>query len=149
VVQDPDGLGADGGFLESDQIDGKFGNDVLVFTFDQSVIIERVKFGNVDHNDDFAFGTVSYGAFDRIVSFQDIHNPFQLSSIATTQERTGFAFGFGAIGKNDNFTIKKLVVSLAPPQNEPPAVPLPASGLLLLGGLGAMVISNRRRRMAI
>ena len=148
VDQDPDGLGTDGGRHESDQIDGNHGNDVIVFTFSQSVIIEKVRFGNVDHNDDFAFGTVTDGAFDRLVSFQDIINPFDLSHIATQEERTGLSFGFGAIGWNDNYTIKSLHVSLAPPpSNEPPAVPLPASALLLLGALAmAGGVSARRRR---
>ncbi|MEO0669258.1 MAG: hypothetical protein AAFZ99_15205 [Pseudomonadota bacterium] len=148
VDQDPDGLGTDGGKFESDQIDGNLGNDVIVFTFSQAVVIEKVRFGNVDHNDRFAFGSVTNGAFDRLVSFQDIVNPFNLSHIASTEDRTGLSFGFGAIGKFDNFTIKSLHVSLAPPpSNEPPAVPLPASGLLLLGALAmAGGVSARRRR---
>ena len=152
VDQDEDGLGTDGGWYESDQIDGNFGNDVIVFTFSQSVIIESVRFGNVDHNDRFAFGAVSRDAFDRLVSFQDIVNPFNLSRIATTSERTGFSFGFGAIGKFDNFTIKSLHVSLAtPPSNEDPSsVPLPASALLLLGALAmAGGVSARRRRTPV
>lgn len=149
VDQDPDGLGVDGSF-DSDQIDGKFGNDVLVFTFSEAVVIETVKFGNVDSNDDFAFGTVVGSTFNRIEDFVDISNPFDLSTIATAAQRTGLGFGFGAIGKYDNFTIKNLTVSLAtPPGNEPPAVPLPASGLMLLGAVAlAGGASARRRRKA-
>lgn len=133
---DPDGLGADGSF-DSDQVDGSGGNDVLVFSFSEQVTINTIGFGNVDSNDDFAFGSVAGSAFDRVVSFQDVFVSTDVSSFASLSDRTGLAFGIGAIGAFDNFTITSLDVS---------AVPLPASGLLLLAALGAGAGIARRRK---
>ena len=142
VDRDPDGLGADG-VGDGDQVDGSFGNDVLVFTFDQNVILESISFGNVDGNDDFAFGGVSGSSFTRIVNFQDVASSVLVSTFASPAQATGLAFGIGAIGSADNFTIKRLKVSAVS------AIPLPPA-MLLLGtaiiGLGA--ISRRRRKAA-
>jgi len=158
VDQDNNGLGAVAGGGD-DAVDGANGNDVLVFTFSEAVVIEHIHFGEVDRFDDFAFGEVSGTSFDRVVNFQDISsNPFDLSGVSgleTDESRTFTSFGIGAIGGGlfdsegnkfaDNFFIKGLSLSVAPPSNEPPAVPLPASALLLLGGLGAFGIARRRK----
>ena len=133
VDQDPDGLGADASF-DSDQVDGSGGNDVLVFSFARDVRIDQITFGNVDGNDDFAYGTVDGAAFTRLASFQDVVNPFNLSLILGDN-----AFGIGAIGSNDNFTITSLTVT---------PVPLPAALPLFAGGLGLMGLLGWRRRQA-
>lgn len=140
VDQDSDGLGASG-FLDGDNIDGSFGNDILIFTFDQEVQLDVIRFGAVDGNDDFAFGPVAGLSFFRIVDFQDVTDPLNAATFLTDSQRVGTAFGIGAIGSNDNFTVAGLTVSAVA------TVPLPASGLLLgaaLLGFGVM----RRRRMA-
>ena len=140
VDLDPDGLGADGGFFESDQVDGNLGNDVLVFSFSSNVIIDSIIFGNLDGNDDFAFGAVDGSSFLRFVNFQDAISPIAASSFLTLAQRTGSAFGIGAIGWNDNFTIAGLTVSQVP---LPAALPLFMGALSLLGLLGW-----RRKRVA-
>lgn len=139
VDQDPDGLGADA-FFDSDQVDGSFGNDVLVFSFSREVTLDTLSFGNVDGNDDFAFGSVAGNSFTRIVSFQDVTGaPFNLSTISPNDENVGLSFGVGAIGSNDNFTIAGLSITPSP-------IPLPATGLLLLGALGLGAAGSRMRK---
>ena len=135
---DHNGLGADS-FWDSDTIDGSFGNDVLVFSFSDSVSINTIGFSEVDGNDDFAFGTVTGNSFDRVVNFQDVLTSTDVSVFASDIERTGFVFGIGAIGFGDNFRITSLNVT---------SVPLPAAGLLLLAALSLTAGFGRRRNVA-
>jgi len=135
---DPDGLGSDG-FLDRDSIDGSFGNDVLTFSFDRLVRIDAIAFVEVDNNDDFAFGSVAGTSFERAFDFAQVFDQTDLSELLSANARTGLTFGIGAIGSNDNFRVAGLNVS---------TVPLPASGMMLLGALGAGVVLSRRRKAA-
>ena len=140
VDQDNNGLGADGAF-DGDNIDGFFGNDILIFTFDQEVRLDELRFGGVDGNDDFAFGPVEGLSFFRIVDFQDVTDPLNAASFLTDDQRVGTAFGIGAIGINDNFTVAGMSVI---------AVPLPASGLLLgMALLGFGLVRRREEAAAV
>lgn len=133
------GLGADGP-VDGGQIDGSLGNDVLVFSFSQAVRIESISFANVDGNDDFAFGSVDGNSFTRFVNFQDVTNPILASSFLSLSQRTGDAFGIGAIGTFDNFRVSGIQVT---------AVPVPAAGLLLGSALlGFGYLRRRRQREA-
>lgn len=139
VDQNNLGLGADGP-IDNGQIDGALGNDVLVFSFSQEVRIESISFANVDGNDDFAFGSVDGNSFTRFVNFQDVTNPILASSFLTLGQRTGGAFGIGAIGTFDNFRVSGIEVT---------AVPVPAAGLLLGSALlGFGYLRRRRQREA-
>ena len=141
VDQDNNGLGADA-FFDGDNIDGFLGNDVLIFTFDQEVQLDVIRFGGVDGNDDFAFGPVDGLSFFRIVDFQDVTDPLNAATFLSGDQRVGTAFGIGAIGSNDNFTITGLSVSSVV------AVPLPASGLLLGVALLGFGLVRRRGQVA-
>jgi hypothetical protein len=135
---DPNGLGADGTH-DFDGVDGRYGNDVLVFSFNQEVQIDSINFTEVDSNDDFAFGSVSGRSFSRSLSYADVDRHTDLTALLSAGSRTGLTFGIGAIGSNDNFRVSSITVS---------AVPLPASGLLLLAAMGAGVGVSRRRKAA-
>lgn len=131
-----DGIGADGGLLEADEVDGFFGNDVLVFSFDTRVRINSVSFApqDIESNDQFAFGSVSGSTFTRVADFTDVSTPFDMSFFGS--DAIGEAFGIGAIGSDDNFSITAMDVA---------AVPLPAAGWLLIAGLGGIAAMSRRK----
>lgn len=133
------GLGADGRF-DGDNIDGRLGNDVLVFSFSRKIIFENIRFRNRDGNDDFAFGAVTGSLFDRIVDFEDVQNTVLVSAFATMDQAMGRTFGIGAIQSNDNFTIRSIEVA---------AVPIPAALPLFLSGLLGMGWLARRRRKSL
>ncbi|MEM9630349.1 MAG: VPLPA-CTERM sorting domain-containing protein [Pseudomonadota bacterium] len=130
-------LGADG-FFDRGQVDGFWGNDVLVFTFDQNVRIDSISFSNVDGDDDFAFGAVAGNLFDRFVNFQDVENiVFTADFLSPASLSVGNSFGIGAIGALDNFRINALTVT---------AVPVPAALPLLAGGIGFLGFAGWRRK---
>lgn len=143
------GLGSDSSADNSRTIDGKFGNDVLVLTFDRLVTLSSLNLGKIDSKDKYVIGTVNSGNFDFLAdnqvatSFVDVTNLY--GSI------TGTTFAIGAIGNKHNFTVEGLTVaqpslvqisravSVAP-------VPLPASSLLLIAGIGGLVAAQRKSR---
>lgn len=137
VDLDNDGLGSLG-FFDGDQVDGRFGNDVLVFSFSEFVSIDNILFGNVDNNDDFAFGEVNGSFFDRVFDFNDVFASVGVNS------GPGLTFGIGAIGSNDNFSIRGLEISkVAVPELDAAGAPI---ALSLIAGFLAMAAERRRRR---
>ena len=127
------GIGVDGP-ADSEDIDGRFRNDLLTFTFSEKVNFKSVQFGNVDLNDDFDMFVdgvfVAPGEFN--IAAQ---NPYDLSGLVGTSISFGADDG-GIFTPADNFRIKSITVA---------AIPLPAGGLLLLTGLGAALVLRRRK----
>ncbi|MEM6635295.1 MAG: hypothetical protein AAF667_05325 [Pseudomonadota bacterium] len=134
VFQGSDGLGAVG-VSDATELDGAGGNDVLIFTFDHDVVIEEIVFGSVDDDDNFAFGLVVAGDFLREEDLIDVSNSVSVSSLSFAP-LVGASFGIGAKQTNDNFTILQITVS---------KVPLPASALVLLIGLGGLAAVGSRK----
>ena len=148
------GLGSVGD-ADFKQIDGKNGNDVVVFTFDRLVSIETAFLNKIDRRDKFAFGTVESGAFNRIVDRQVATETVDFTGAFGTV--TGTSFGIGAIGNRHNFSIASLSVFDATPTPiapqlavtsafAPSSVPLPAAGLFLLAGIGGLAVATRKKR---
>lgn len=124
------GIGAGAGGLDLlSQVDGFFGNDLITFTFDSVVDFGSIFFTDVDGNDDFDLFV------DGALVSEDVNiassNPF----FGTL---SGTSFSFGADGSFDNFRVGGISVNIA-------AVPLPATGLLLLAGLGGLGFARRRK----
>jgi hypothetical protein len=131
---------------DSRQIDGSGGADVLVFSFDRTVTIDALSLDRVDNKDHFAFGTVSGGIFDRIVDLQQATATVDMA--ATFGSVWGTSFGIGAIEASDDFSIKSLSFTALPNAFAVAPVPLPASSLLLVAGLGGLTAMRRIKRRA-
>jgi hypothetical protein len=143
-----DGLGV-GDPFDNTAIDGKWGNDILILSFSEQVTIDAIHFNRVDGNDEFAFGHVDGLTFSRVVDFEPARSTVNAATFATFIERTGQTMGIGAIGRNDNFTLAGLEVSLeerAAPAAATAAntIPLPPTILMLGAALLGLGLARRR-----
>ncbi len=132
------GLGATTRWHDSHQVDGYKGNDILIFSFDQKVTLEKVAFSYVDGNDRFRF-------------FHDTDHDGELTDFGTSIDIPygnvyvfnsvwdGKLFGIGAKGKYDNFKIEGFHVT---------PIPLPAALPLFAGALGLLGLFGWRRKRA-
>lgn len=110
-------------------------SETILFTFDQTVIFEEIVFGFVDSEDDWSISVDG----NNVATAND-DNPFSAFAglTGTTLAITAiFDPGIDAlIGSGpDDFNIKSLQVA---------AIPLPASALLLIAGLGGLGALRRR-----
>ena len=70
------------------------------------------------------------------------------SSLSTSAETVFLFFDDAGGGDDDNHDDFVVSLSMVPPGQEPEPVPLPAGGLLLIGGLGAFAMARRRKTKA-
>lgn len=144
ITQNVEGIGIDNnnGFLGSDngEVDGANGNDIFLFTFTKAVRLLSVVFEQVDDNDSFVFYDP---ASSPNAGIADIVNPLAFPDTDGDEGSFDFggrvvsSFGIGALGSYDNFRVSQ--IEIAP-------VPLPASGLLLLGGIAGFAGLRRRKK---
>lgn len=120
---------------ENHEVDGLETDEMVRFTFDQTIKLLSVAFSYVDSNDDFAFKF--FDPAGQYYNALDINNS---GSYTFSQTWTGTQFGIGAQGWNDNFKIKSLTFDYVAP------IPLPAGGILLLTALGGLGVAARRRK---
>lgn len=135
------GLGA--GYSGDGQhtVDGRGAREVVIFSFDQDVIFEQIRFNYVGYGSGFDFFADEGGddSLDRV--FQSISIPnVGTYVIASIFSEAGSLFGIGAGSKWDSFKIKSITVSAMP------EVPLPAALPLFLAGLAGLRFAGRRKR---
>ncbi|MEO1362162.1 MAG: VPLPA-CTERM sorting domain-containing protein [Pseudomonadota bacterium] len=70
------------------------------------------------------------------------------TSLSTSAETVFLFFDDAGGGDDDNHDDFVVSLSVVPPGQEPEPVPLPAGGLLLIGGLGAFAMARRRKTKA-
>lgn len=135
ISQTATGLGVNGNpDTNPGNIDGFpiFSSEFLTVDFDWIVTLKKIALGNVDGNDDvdlFLDGTLigSYQAS----ALNSLDLDADITSFRVRASGTFLADGFG----NDDFTLAGFTVA---------PVPLPAGGLLLIGGLAALGVVRKR-----
>ncbi len=145
ITDSHSGIGVDNGRRgDSPDIDGANGSDWLSFRFDTAVRLVSVTFGHflpysldfdwhqgfhLEDNDDAWINVrgdnAGYSSTDR--------RTFFFGDIATN------GFSIRAFERNDDFVVASFTVA---------PIPLPASALLLIGGLAGFGVIRRRRRVS-
>lgn len=147
------GLGSQFSGDSDHKVDGNGPDEIVLFDFGRKVTIERVWFSYFDHYDDFELGSYSGSTLNSYLSDLNISaawcsgscngysNDFGRSTLNSAQKLMGSILGIGSDHESDQFKIKKIKVSY----DDVAPVPLPASGLLLMGALGGIGLMRRRK----
>ena len=134
----------------SHTVDGYGWKDFIELSFDQDVSISSLTFGYFDHYDGFSVltdvnGDGQIGAGDTIGARMDIPNSG--SVFGSVDLLAGDVLGVGAFWKIDSWKLKSVTVNFEDNTNvQPPAVPLPAGGVLLLTGLAGLAVARGRKK---
>ncbi|MEM8633353.1 MAG: VPLPA-CTERM sorting domain-containing protein [Pseudomonadota bacterium] len=101
---------------------------------------------------DFSFATNGNIAVDKTVKNGENHSNTEspaevnfFTSLSADAKTVFLFFDDTGAGDDDNHDDFVVSLSIGPAGQEPPAVPLPAGGLLLIGGLGALAVARRRK----
>jgi len=137
---------------DSPTVDSFGSDEVIKFAFDSAVSIKRIYFSEIDASDDFSFSVIGAGC--SVMDFDPRINMSLLGGFGLLDGRSyEFAeplavsniFGIGAHGFGDSFRIAALEIVW---EEDTPAVPLPASALLMVGAFGTFGAMRRRRKAA-
>ena len=137
VGQYGNGLGVTNYYGDEHFVDGSYENDILLFEFDREVQLEAIAFTYNDGNDDFNF---FWEVGSSLTELGEYAIPgYDWFSVIYAYGISGTTFGIGADHYSDEFKVYGIRVS------DISQVPLPLSGLLLLGALGAVGLRRRQR----
>lgn len=142
ISVDDDGIGVKTSRRDSPDLDGN-GDEWLTFTFEKAVRLIWVSFSHLDRNDDWDI----YVDGQRVAN-ENRNNPYWFNGGAGIVAKSfkvladgHRCFLFGC--STDNFVISKVKF-----EHAPAPVPLPATGLLLIGGLAGLGFMRRRKQQA-
>ena len=133
------------------QIDSSGLDDVVTLTFTKAVSMANIVFNYVDPSDRFdlyegSTKTVSNGVVKNLVNLTTGTNSvFRIGAGVQNNTTCSRWFGCYTTQTNSAFKLASITVSYS---DNPATVPVPAAGLLLMGGLGALGIARRRGKTA-
>lgn len=151
------GLGIKGkrkaGKRDNKKIDGKGRNEMVVLDFGKDVSLNSITFGGVKKKSNAKFDLFMYDgtSWTRVAANLNKDGDGRRQTFTFSQTYTGAVYGIGARSNKAAFNLLDVKASspdAAPGQGVPQisAVPLPAGGLLLLGGLAALGFARRKKR---
>ncbi len=131
-----------------DPIDSK-DEEMLVFVFNQAVTVTGLDLNQIDKNDHIDL-VADNSLFADDIDGETVNDV--LSSYLATYTMFGIGTNYTKDGKDsqDQFRVAGITYSWDGDNNtgDPGVVPLPATGLLLLGGLGGLAALRKRRKSA-
>jgi hypothetical protein len=152
------GLGAQFKGDKDHKVDGRGGDEMLLFTFNREVTLRFVGVSYFDHDDDVEIA--SYYMGKKGLKRDEYHSDVDLDPwfkstwyyngssddhgqvwLDKDEQVTGRFLGIGADHKGDQFKVSKIKVSY----EHIAAIPLPAGLPLLLGGFGLLALLRKRK----
>ena len=116
-------------------------DEMVVFMFSEMVRLVSVSFTGFDSNDEFVFRMLDpLGSYLTDLDANGADDANRTPTYMFGDVWNGTMFGIGARQNDDEFRISGLSFEYVAP------IPLPATGLMLLGALGGLGIAARRRK---
>jgi hypothetical protein len=135
---------AAGNCSEDEQVDGAGDNEIAVLDFGSLIVqLTSITFSNVERDDRYdvlIFGNGTAAAATEAQATILLPNDCSTCTVSDFVIGQGSIFGIGGFSANTEFRIKSVSFEVVPQ-----VVPLPATGVLLIAGVGAIASLRRRK----
>ncbi|MCX7567503.1 VPLPA-CTERM sorting domain-containing protein [Sulfitobacter sp. F26169L] len=121
---------------DNHQVDGKGSNEAVILNFvGRQVNLLSATFAYVSRNDDYEVFMGNGGGYNLGMS---LPNNCWTCTVSNFSVGSDSSFAFGAYHKNDDWKLQALEYEIIP-------TPLPATGWLMMAGIGALGFARRRK----